>query len=487
MKTSAANNAMQLTSVWQEDAQNRPKAMIRVGPQGQPFLHFLLEASEAAGFTEVSLVIAPGDEVTKEFSESWNRRPTGLRMRIQTVVQPYPDGTGKAVEIAIENDPIPQGFGFVVCNGDNLPSVKVLSKLRSEATGQALIGYNLESLGLPADRAKAFALIQSSDGLLQKLVEKPSDSAWEHWLNNQPNREVSVNLFRLDPVQIMPALEKLKPHADRNEFELPAAVQSMVDNNLQMEVIPVNESILDLTRTTDLKKVAHDLVSENEPWTLEVCASSPEDVHVAAMHGAHRVELCAHWECGGLTSVESDIRSAAQEGLPLYALIRPRAGHFTYNDAEWNRMHTQIEASLSAGAARVVVGGLNAAGRFELERVSKWVDEFGGHRLVIHRALDASTQWEEDAEALRTLGVSRILSSGGEAEAWQGRNRIQQLMAWGFDVTVASGVSPVQKRSWLELGVRNFHASCRKEDAREVRHFEGATYRVSPERVSAWF
>ena len=487
MKSSAQNTEVKLPTEWRFDSANRPKTMIRVGPGKQPFLYFLLEASELAGFTEITLVLASDDAISQPFVEHWNQRPTGLKMRIRIVNQSNPDGTGKAVHEAIEKDPISDGLGFVVCNGDNLPSVKVLSKLRSSANDQAVIGYHADYLGLPAERAKAFALIKSSHGWLEALVEKPSESEWLQWQETQPNCEVSLNLFRLDPRRILPALKELQPHPERKEFELPAAVQIMVADDVRLEVLPVRESILDLTRTMDLKKVAEELADREEPWTLEVCASSPMDVHAAATNGAHRVELCAHWECGGLTPPESDIRSAIQEGLPVHALIRPRAGHFTYSDSEWNQMHRQIEGSLAAGAIRVVVGGLDAGGRFEMERVNQWVSEFGGHRLVIHRALDASIEWEKDAQSLIALGVSRVLSSGGEAQAWQGRKRIQQLNEWGFEVTVASGVTPSKKKEWLGLGINSFHASCRKEESRPVRYFKGSTFPVSPEAVQQWF
>lgn len=487
MKSSAQGESPEVPAMWQEDARTRPKSMIRVGPAGEPFLQFLLEASEAAGFTEVTLVVAPNDAVTVPFVEFWNKRTTGLRMRIGWVVQEEAKGTGHAVQVALERDPLSHGLGFVLCNGDNLPSVQALSTLRCLPEGQAMLAYHMDHLDLPEERVKAFALVESAVGWLQNIVEKPNDAAWKHWLHTQPHRGVSMNLFRLDPAVLMPEIVSLEPHPERGEMELPAAISSMVQNHVKIAVIPIQESIIDLTRLGDVKNIAEELGAVHDVWTLEVCASSPADVHVAAKNGAQRVELCSHWECGGLTPVESDIRSAVQEGLPVYALIRPRAGHFTYDEAEWKRMSHQVEASLSAGASRVVVGALDHTGRFELERIRKWVDLFGGHRLVIHRALDASNHWGADAQALRTLGVSRILSSGGEAQAWDGRDRIRQLMEWGFDVTVASGVRPVQKEDWLKRGVRNFHASCRVEESLPVRHFDGATFPVSPEHVRAWF
>ena len=487
MKSSAQRESPDVPAMWQEDARIRPKPMIRVGPAGEPFLQSLLEASEASGFTEVTLVVAPDDTVTGSFIVSWNQRTTGMRMRICLVVQEEAKGTGHAVQVALERDPIPEGLGFVLCNGDNLPSVHALSTLRCLPKGQAMLAYHMDHLDLPEERVKAFALVESAAGKLQNIVEKPSDAAWKQWLHTQPHRGVSMNLFRLDPALLLPEIVSLQPHPERGEIELPAAISIMVQKQVEIAVIPVQESIMDLTRLGDVKKVSQGLGADQYPWTLEVCASSPADVHVAAMNGAQRVELCSHWECGGLTPLESDIRSAVQEGLPVYALIRPRAGHFTYDEAEWQRMTHQIEASLSAGASRVVVGALDHTGHFELERIRKWVELFGGHRLVIHRALDASNHWDADVQALRSLGISRILSSGGEAQAWDGRERIRQLMEWGFDVTVASGVRPDQKEDWLTRGVRNFHASCRVEESLPVRHFDGATFPVSSEHVRAWF
>ena len=87
MKSSAQGESLDVPAMWQEDARIRPKPMIRVGPAGEPFLQSLLEASEASGFTEVTLVVAPDDTVTGSFIVSWNQRTTGMRMRICLVVQ----------------------------------------------------------------------------------------------------------------------------------------------------------------------------------------------------------------------------------------------------------------------------------------------------------------------------------------------------------------------------------------------------------------
>jgi copper homeostasis protein CutC len=80
-----------------------------------------------------------------------------------------------------------------------------------------------------------------------------------------------------------------------------------------------------------------------------------------------------------------------------------------------------------------------------------------------------------------------LLSSGGEERAWDGQARIAQLLEWGFDVTVASGVHPDQKATWQSMGVGAVHASCRQKNERTMKYFDGTTYPVSADAVRAWF
>ena len=189
----------------------------------------------------------------------------------------------------------------------------------------------------------------------------------------------------------------------------------------------------------------------------------------------------------GLTPTEADIRLARAHGLPVHALIRCRAGHFVYSEEEKALMTAQIEGSLAAGAARVVVGALQADGTWDTPLLRRWVDAYGAHRIVIHRAFDACTDWEGAAAALEALGVRRLLTSGGELRAWDGRDRIRQLVDGGFDVTVGSGVVPEQLEDWMALGVTQFHASCREVDERPTALFDGKTSKVSAAAVQRWF
>lgn len=106
---------------------------------------------------------------------------------------------------------------------------------------------------------------------------------------------------------------------------------------------------------------------------------------------------------------------------------------------------------------------------------------------MVHRALDASTDWRSDVEALQRIGIHRLLSSGGAETAIQGKENIKHALHLGFDVTVGSGVRPNQLVDWQRAGAHSFHASCRREVDRSTAYFDGRDYPVDADDVAAWF
>ncbi len=479
MRTSAASAE---STRFVQDALERPKPMIRVGPNNEPMLQLILEQALRAGFTEATVVIAPNDTITSSFLQEWGCQGRG--MRIRTAVQSEPKGTGHAVQCALESDPVPPGAMWVLANGDNLPTRLALARLRIEGSGPAVLAYDRDALGLDPNKTMAFAVLEGDGSTVHRITEKP-DAAIVDRLAESGSVRVSMNYFRLEVDRLKAHLAALEPHPERGELELPTALQAMMDAGVGLTQINVAEEVLDLTRIQDVAWVQAGL-HLLEPYQLEVCASSPMDVRTAAAAGAQRVELCAHWECGGLTPTEADIRMASAVGLPVHALIRSRAGHFVYSAEEKELMTAQIKASLAAGAIRVVVGALQADGTWDTPLLGRWVEAFGAHRIVIHRAFDACTDWEGAATSLKALGVRRLLTSGGEPLAWDGRDRIRHLAAEGFDVTVASGVVPEQLADWMDIGITQFHASCREVDDRATALFDGKASKVSPASVRRW-
>ena len=125
MKRSAADASKDSNlslQAFEHDALNRPKPMIRIGPQGEPLLQFILEQALCAGFTEATVVLHPDDAITQPFVTDWNETPTGLKMKVGWARQDEPLGTAHAVQCALEQDPVAAGHAFVLCNGDNVPT-----------------------------------------------------------------------------------------------------------------------------------------------------------------------------------------------------------------------------------------------------------------------------------------------------------------------------------------------------------------------------
>ncbi len=471
-----------LPEAWKADALERPKPMVRIGPQQEPFLEFLLLRAERAGFTEITLVISPEDEVTETWVRQWNETPVGQRLRVGIAVQWEPKGTADAVREALLQDPVNAGEAAVTCNGDNLPTVHALRRIRTAGFTPSFLAFDRDALGLPAERVAGFSVAHlAADGRLRGLIEKPDARAVEDARDADGVVRVSMNLFRLDPAGMLIEIDALEPHPERGELELPAAFDRFFEVRPVLEASPV----LDLTSLADAADVAEALAEEQRRPEVEVCASTPMDVEQAAQGRADRVELCAHWECGGLTPPSADIRRSVATGLPVHALIRPRAGHFAYSPEEWAWIEDQIHDAFQAGATRAVIGGLTPEGRLDFPALERLVARFGGHRLVVHRALDASVDWAADAERLRYLGIRRVLSSGGAARAVDGWAHIATLVRAGFDVTVGSGVSPENAATWTGLNVAALHASCRHPEPHDTRHFDGTTHPVERWMVKA--
>ncbi|MET0229330.1 MAG: copper homeostasis protein CutC, partial [Rhodanobacteraceae bacterium] len=96
---------------------------------------------------------------------------------------------------------------------------------------------------------------------------------------------------------------------------------------------------------------------------LEIAANSVASALAAQEGGADRIELFASLGEGGLTPSYATIAIARERlTIPVYVLIRPRAGDFLYNEIELETMRRDIEACERLGCDGVVIGVLDADG-----------------------------------------------------------------------------------------------------------------------------
>lgn len=197
--------------------------------------------------------------------------------------------------------------------------------------------------------------------------------------------------------------------------------------------------------------------------TLEVCVDTAEGLATAIAGGADRIELCAALSLGGLTPSAGLMALAAACGVPVMAMIRPRAGDFLWSEAEVAMMEAEIAAARAAGLAGVVLGASLPDGRLDGPGLNRLVLAAAGMDLTLHRCLDLVPDMHEALELAIALGFRRVLTSGGAATVSDGLTRIAALVtqaAGRISIMPGSGVGPDLVPKLKALGIAELHASC---------------------------
>jgi copper homeostasis protein len=200
--------------------------------------------------------------------------------------------------------------------------------------------------------------------------------------------------------------------------------------------------------------------------SVEICVDNLESVIACAEGGAERIELCACLSEGGITPSVGFLR-AARRVFPgkIMVMIRPRAGDFLYSEGEFELMLDEIEMLRREGADGVVFGMLLPDGRIDAERCRVAMERAAGLDVTFHRAFDVSRDLEESLEVLISLGVPRVLTSGGEPDVVRGAERLVALVkqaAGRIVVLPGGGVRPEMIADLVKLsGVGEVHLSVR--------------------------
>ncbi|MGH7603092.1 MAG: sodium:solute symporter family transporter, partial [Gemmatimonadaceae bacterium] len=217
------------------------------------FLDYSLSGLADAGFTDVCIVIAPGDRAIRD-RYTRSAIPTRLRVRFATQLQAA--GSADALLAAEE---FTAGEPFVVMNSDNYYPPDVLASLRIAAE-PAGVGFSREGLlrrgDIAAERIAAYAMLDvGTDGYLHRIVEKPDPSVLASFGSNA---EVSMNCWRMTS-ECFRACRDVPP-SPRGELELPGAVQYAIDVlGMRIRVIHVDAPVLDLSRRADIPIVTERL------------------------------------------------------------------------------------------------------------------------------------------------------------------------------------------------------------------------------------
>ncbi|MEP7043368.1 MAG: copper homeostasis protein CutC [Dokdonella sp.] len=208
---------------------------------------------------------------------------------------------------------------------------------------------------------------------------------------------------------------------------------------------------------------------------LEIAANSLASALVAEDAGAGRVELCASLREGGLTPSYATIALARERlHIPLYVLIRPRAGDFLYAELELETMRRDIEACVRLGCDGVVIGALDAEGDIASVHCRALIAAAGPLGVTFHRAFDLTRDPQRALEAIIQLGCERVLTSGMQASASEGTDLIRALVAQAaarIIVMPGAGVDAGNIAALrVQTGATEFHASAKRTLDSRMRH-----------------
>lgn len=200
--------------------------------------------------------------------------------------------------------------------------------------------------------------------------------------------------------------------------------------------------------------------------TVEVCVDDAAGLAAAVAGGADRIELCAALGIGGLTPSYGFMQLAARCPIPVYPMIRPRAGAFVYGAEELDQVLKDIDAVARAGLAGVVIGASQVSGALDVMGCEAMANHARalGLKVTLHRAVDLAPNPIEAVDIALSIGAERILTSGGAKSAPEGAEVIAAMVARAagrLSIMAGSGVKAANAADLVRrTGVREVHGSC---------------------------
>lgn len=177
---------------------------------------------------------------------------------------------------------------------------------------------------------------------------------------------------------------------------------------------------------------------------LEIACFNLNAALIAQDAGADRIELCQNYKAGGITPSLKVLKEARKRiTIPLYVIIRPRAGDFVYSHNELNEMMKSIQYCKELKMDGLVFGCLTSQNTIDSFACQKLIKEAYPLALTFHRAIDSCHNLEESIQNITNLGFNRILSSGGKSTALEGKEelwRLNQLVASKLIVMPGGGI-----------------------------------------------
>ena len=161
----------------------------------------------------------------------------------------------------------------------------------------------------------------------------------------------------------------------------------------------------------------------------EACVESFEKALEAQSNGANRIELCENLAVGGTTPSYGTVKICLEKlNIPIFPMIRARGGNFVYSKDEIEIMKEDIKVFKDLGVKGLVLGCLTSDNKIDLELTKELVDLAYPMEVTFHKAIDEILNPLDYIDDLVNIGIKRILTSGGEATALEGKDLINEMI-----------------------------------------------------------
>jgi copper homeostasis protein len=204
---------------------------------------------------------------------------------------------------------------------------------------------------------------------------------------------------------------------------------------------------------------------QRNPYLIEVVASTVHSCEEAELGGAGRIELCSALGAAGITPSSGLLEVIKRHvAIPIYVMIRPREGDFTYSKDEVEVMKREIDLLGASGADGFVFGCLRADSTIDVELTRELVSHCGQIPVTFHRAIDCTPNLIHAVGEIAECGCERILTSGGKSTGPEGRDTILAMHAAAnhrIRIMPGGGIKPETFERIYHPDIAEYHLSGR--------------------------
>ncbi len=197
---------------------------------------------------------------------------------------------------------------------------------------------------------------------------------------------------------------------------------------------------------------------------IEIACFNPESAIIAFENGADRIELCDGLSEGGTTPDFETAKLLREKiNIPIFVMIRPRGGDFTYSDEEFAQMKSDLVQLKTLNVDGFVFGILDENDQINVEKNKELVELAQPYQCTFHRAFDRAKGLEDSLEKVIECGFKTILTSGQKFNVSEGKENLKKLVELSngrIEILVGGGLRSTnieELRDFTKAGY--FHSS----------------------------